>query len=272
MKVRPSSDGEHQPPFRPLRSFSSSAWCAQVTVVPEVSRISVLSSGRCQGSKVSMPLRRPHAADEGRCARVVHLVGKQRGVEIGPEPGDEEHHLRGDEQDHAVAVRDLHHAGVIVLDFGLARSRRATSRSWCRRCRCAPTPKMSGAAGDDVVHPHDQPDRGDEGRDGADGRPRARIRPGDSRGAVWRAASAIHSLRRSTRPHVRARPLTLPLEHDPEKWNRFSKDHAPLFILSPKREPLPASFRDRQMRPDFGGGLSAAACPERAPDRTYRTA
>ena len=51
-------------------------------------------------------------------ADVLNLVRKQRGVEIGPEPGDEEHHLGGDEQDHAVAVRDLHHAGVIVLDLG----------------------------------------------------------------------------------------------------------------------------------------------------------
>jgi hypothetical protein len=40
-----------------------------------------------------------------------------------------------------------------------------------------------------------------------------------------------NSLLRSTRPHVRARPLTLPLEHDPEKWKPvFGKDHAPLFI------------------------------------------
>ncbi len=44
-----------RPCLRPWRSFSSSAWCAQVTVVPEVSSSSVLSSGRCQGSKVSMP-------------------------------------------------------------------------------------------------------------------------------------------------------------------------------------------------------------------------
>ena len=44
-----------RPHLRPWRSLCSSAWCAQVTVVPEVSRISVLSSGRCQGSKVSMP-------------------------------------------------------------------------------------------------------------------------------------------------------------------------------------------------------------------------
>src|SRR6185437_2923702 len=56
VKVAPSRIVRIRPYFRPLRSFSSSAWCAQVTVVPEVSRISVLSSGRCQGSNASIPL------------------------------------------------------------------------------------------------------------------------------------------------------------------------------------------------------------------------
>ena len=109
-----------RPHFRPLRSFSSSAWCAQVTVVPEVSRISVLSSGRCQGSKVSMPCGGQTPPVKASARDIVHVAGEQRGVEVGPEPGDEEHHLGGDEQDHAVAVRDLHHAGVVALELRLA--------------------------------------------------------------------------------------------------------------------------------------------------------
>src|SRR5262245_38198613 len=48
-------DGENQSPLSPFRSSSSNAWCAQVTVVPDVSRINVLRSGRCQGSNVSIP-------------------------------------------------------------------------------------------------------------------------------------------------------------------------------------------------------------------------
>ena len=75
-------------------------------MVPEVSRISVLRSGRCQGSKVSMPLggQTPPVS----AVRANHApIGEERDVEIGPEPGDEEHHLGGDEQDHAVAV--VHH-------------------------------------------------------------------------------------------------------------------------------------------------------------------
>ena len=104
----------------PCRSSCRSAWCAQVTVVPEVSRISVLRSGRCQGSKVSMPFGGqcpPVSSVRGELDRVVRV---ERGVEEGPEPGDEEHHLRGDEEDHAVAVADLHDAGVVALVARLA--------------------------------------------------------------------------------------------------------------------------------------------------------
>ncbi len=82
--------------------------------------MSVLRSGRCQGSKVSMPFG-------GQCPPVSSVRGNwigsfgiERGVEEGPEPGDEEHHLRGDEEDHAVAVADLHDAGVVALVARLA--------------------------------------------------------------------------------------------------------------------------------------------------------
>ena len=143
-------------------------------MVPEVSRISVLSSGRCHGIEGRNALGRPDAAGDRNPRHVLQFIGEQRGVEIGPEPGDEEHHLRGDEQDHAVAMRDLHHAGMIVLDFGLEND--------------VPPPADHGVedadgadAEDDrrvshqMVHPQDQPDRGDEGRGGADRRPRAGI-------------------------------------------------------------------------------------------------
>ena len=43
------------------------------------------------------------------------LVGIDGSIEIGPEPGDEEHHLGGNEHHHAVAMMDLHDAGVIAL-------------------------------------------------------------------------------------------------------------------------------------------------------------
>ena len=54
---QPEADRQPQAPLHLLagRSRATSAWCAQVAAQPEQSRISVLISGRCQGSKVSMP-------------------------------------------------------------------------------------------------------------------------------------------------------------------------------------------------------------------------
>ncbi len=51
----PSSSVSPSAITRPRRSFSSSEWCAQVTVQPDSSRIIVLSSGRWNGSNVSIP-------------------------------------------------------------------------------------------------------------------------------------------------------------------------------------------------------------------------
>ena len=52
VKVTPRMTVRIRPRMRLRRSFLSSAWCAQVTVTPEISRISVLTSGRRQGSNV----------------------------------------------------------------------------------------------------------------------------------------------------------------------------------------------------------------------------
>src|SRR3954467_15412339 len=53
---RPSRIVSNRPSLRPPRSPWISEWCAQVTVVPEQSRIIVLSSGKPQGSSTSTPL------------------------------------------------------------------------------------------------------------------------------------------------------------------------------------------------------------------------
>ena len=52
--------------------------------------------------------RRPDVVDR--------LGGEQGGVEIGPEPGDEEHHLGSDEQHHAVAQPDLDDRRVVSVE------------------------------------------------------------------------------------------------------------------------------------------------------------
>ena len=40
--------------------------------------------------------------------------GNKDEVEEGPEPGEEEHHLRGDEQDHSIAQVKLDDRGVVA--------------------------------------------------------------------------------------------------------------------------------------------------------------
>src|SRR5687768_6949313 len=57
MKVnsRPSRMVHHSPFLSPSRSPWISEWCAQVTVVPEQSRMKVFKSGKPNGSSTSMP-------------------------------------------------------------------------------------------------------------------------------------------------------------------------------------------------------------------------
>ena len=59
-------------------------------------------------------LRRPGPAREVEARGLDRVGGVQGGLEVGPEPRHEEHHLGGDEHDHAVAVVKLHHAGMVA--------------------------------------------------------------------------------------------------------------------------------------------------------------
>ena len=61
----------------------------------------------------------PMTAGKFNAQELLDLAGIDAGVEKGPEPRHEEHHFRGNEHDHAVAVMQLHHAGVMALIFGL---------------------------------------------------------------------------------------------------------------------------------------------------------
>ena len=64
-------------------------------------------------SKISMPFGGQTPSVKAMRADSCASSGNSAVSKIGPEPGDEEHHFGGDEQDHAVAVRDLHDAGVV---------------------------------------------------------------------------------------------------------------------------------------------------------------
>jgi hypothetical protein len=92
---------------------------------------------------------------------------------FSPEPGDEKHHLGGDEQDHAVAVRNLHHAGVEALVFGFANYFAPPADHRVEHADDADA-EHGGRSGIHMMHPADEAHRQDESRDGADRRPRAR--------------------------------------------------------------------------------------------------
>ena len=119
-------------------------------------------------------LGRPDAAEQRVAGGVHGIAGEQRRIEEGPEPGDEEHHLGGDEQDHAVAVADLHHAGVVALVLRLADHVRPPARHGVEHADDADA-ENDRRRREQMMHPGDRADRHDEGRDRADDRPRARI-------------------------------------------------------------------------------------------------
>ena len=119
-------------------------------------------------------LGRPDAAEQRVAGGVNGVAGEQRGVEEGPEPGDEEHHLGGDEQDHAVAMADLHHAGVVALVLRFADHVGPPARHGVEHADGADA-EDDRRGREQMMHPGDRADRHDEGRDRADDRPRARI-------------------------------------------------------------------------------------------------
>src|SRR5262249_39028796 len=88
----------------------------------------------------------------------------------GPEPGDEEHHFGGDEQDHPVAVRDLHHARVMALVGGLARDVGPPADHRIGGAEDAEE-KEPARPYEHMAHPGDAAHRPQERRDRADDRP-----------------------------------------------------------------------------------------------------
>ena len=60
-------------------------------------------------------LGRPDAAGGSDARGLDGFAGEQAGIEEGPEPGDEEHHLGGDEHQHAVAQMEADDRRVIAL-------------------------------------------------------------------------------------------------------------------------------------------------------------
>ncbi len=78
-------------------------------MVPDSSRISVLRNGNSNGLNGWMPL-----------GGQTPPTGNRLEAKNAQKNADEEHHLRGDEQRHAVAQADLHDRSVVALEGRLA--------------------------------------------------------------------------------------------------------------------------------------------------------
>ena len=155
------------------------------------------------------------------------LAREQAGVEEGPEPGDEEHHLGGDEHDHAVAQMQRHDLGVVALVAFLDGVRPPGEHGVEHDCQADEEQPRRGDVQPEqvelvalhVLHPGDAADCHDERADGADERPWARV--DDVIVVLWFCVSVCvrhisprdchrYWLRRPSRPAARRPPACLP--------------------------------------------------------------
>ena len=132
-----------------------------------------VDQGQIPGVERNDAFRRPDAG--------IRIKGA---VEKGPEECCEEHHLGGDEQDHAVAHAELDHGIVVPLEFGFAdnipppEEHRGQDRQ--------ESGDQDIAAERELMHVHDPPDSGDEAGHGPNERPRARLY--QMEGMLWMSA------------------------------------------------------------------------------------
>ena len=153
--------------------------------MPDNSRMIGVVERQVEGIEDLDALRRPDAAGELGTGDLMHLVGVEAGVEEGPEPGDEEHHLGGDEHDHAVAQVQRHDAGVVALmrfldrirppgEHGVEHDQHADCEDEVAGAGKLQPEEMQAAALH-VLHPGHTTDRGQQGADRAEERPRTRV-------------------------------------------------------------------------------------------------
>ena len=179
----PRTTVSDRPVTRPLRSPCSSAWWAQVTVVPDSSSVMVLNSGRCSGSRTSMPTGGHWPPRTSERAAWIASFGKQAGVEEGPEPRDEEHHLGGDEHDHAVTQMHRDHRSVVaalaLLDCVRPPGEHGVEHDHEAEGEDPRTAEVEAEQREIIArmraHPGDEAEHHDERAQRAERRPRARI-------------------------------------------------------------------------------------------------
>src|SRR5215213_8212598 len=113
-------------------------------------------------------LRRPLTAGDREAGCLDRFIGIEARIEEGPEPGHEEHHFRGDEQNHPIAEMKLDDTGVIAamgLEYDIAPPHE-------HRVEHAENAEQHDP-GLRSMHPHDRAHCQDEGGGRADDRPGA---------------------------------------------------------------------------------------------------
>ena len=111
---RPQSDSQHQPPFQPF-----AVAMLQRMVGPSNGGAGCQQNQRVDKRQVPWikslnTVGRPVPARQFGTRSLNCLARIEAGVKISPEPGDEEHHLGGNEQNHAVAMMQLNHRCVVA--------------------------------------------------------------------------------------------------------------------------------------------------------------
>ncbi len=119
----------------------------------------------------------PMATGEFHASGLNRLIEKQAGIKEGPEPCHEEHDFGGDEQDHAIAMADLHHTCVITR-LGFMHDISPPGQHHIQNANEASDEQEAAhfhAEQGQALHPHDRANGGDECGDGANQRPWARV-------------------------------------------------------------------------------------------------
>src|SRR5579883_1389853 len=110
-------------------------------------------------------------------SELMDVAWKEGDVEISPEPGHEEHHFGGDEQEHAVAQRKLHNGSMIALidplDDDIPPPEEHGAKDSDKACDKHPGALHTENAALPAFHPYDGTDCHDQPGNRADDRPRA---------------------------------------------------------------------------------------------------
>src|SRR5690349_4278419 len=113
----PQQDGKDEAPFEPLPVVFQKRMMRPGNGRAGGEQDQRIEQRQMPGVECLDAFRGPYATGDCNPPNVMDVAGKQGGVEIGPEPRDEEHDLRRNKQDHPVAMRYLHDPRVEAVEL-----------------------------------------------------------------------------------------------------------------------------------------------------------